>query len=189
MSFTDPYVYPGSRVLRNKAGIRDQAALDVLERVMVVQRRLEPVPGGAFDAAHLKAIHHHFFQDIYDWAGEFRTIEIAKGGSQFQFCRFVPVGVADIHRRIVERRFFVDLTARDFANAAAEIIGDLNYAHPFRDGNGRTQTEYLRQLAARAGWRLHIEAFEREPWIDASRAAHHGDYQPFAERILHHLSN
>jgi hypothetical protein len=44
-------------------------------------------------------------------------------------------------------------------------------------------------LAARAGWRLHIEAFEREPWIDASRAAHHGDYQPFAERILHHLSN
>lgn len=85
----DPYVWPGSDVLRNRLGIRDAADLNVTERRLVLQRAREGVPTGHFDLAHLRAIHRHLFQDVYDWAGEIRTVEIRKGGSQFQFRRYI----------------------------------------------------------------------------------------------------
>jgi cell filamentation protein len=55
-----------------------------MERRLVVQRSREGAPTGDFDLRHLRAIHRHLFQDVYDWAGEIRTVEIAKGGSQFR---------------------------------------------------------------------------------------------------------
>lgn len=183
MSGEDPYLYPGTGVLRNLLGIRDADRLEVAERKLVVNRTRQGPPGGNFDAKHLRAIHKHLFQDVFDWAGEFRTLEIAKGGSQFQFCRFIDVGLADIHRRIVERRFLEGLTAEAFCDEAAPIIGDLNYVHPFREGNGRTQVEFLRQLAFRAGHDLTPASIDPVGWIAASRAAHLGDYQPFSIQI------
>ena len=76
----DPYVYPDTRVLKNKLDFRDAQALDQFERRMVAQRIAEGVPSGDFDLRHLQAIHHHLFQDVYDWAGQVRAVEIAKGG-------------------------------------------------------------------------------------------------------------
>src|SRR5690606_15090999 len=49
-------------------------------------------PSGSFDLKHLRAIHRHLFQDVYDWAGELRTVEIFKGGSQFQFRQYIATG-------------------------------------------------------------------------------------------------
>lgn len=83
---SDPvYGYPPDYlVLQNKAGLKDADRLDRFERRAVIQRIREGVPEGDFDLAHLRAIHRHLFQDVYDWAGELRTVEIAKGGHQFQ---------------------------------------------------------------------------------------------------------
>jgi len=187
VSFVDPYVYPGTQVLRNKFGLQDPKALDLMERWLTTQRRLEGCPEGQFDAAHLKAIHRHIFQDLFDWAGEFRRIEIAKGGNQFQFHRFVSTGLANIHDRLMAADMLVGRSRADFAEAASSIIGDLNYVHPFRDGNGRTQIEYLRQLAWQAGLRFRIDAIEPEAWIEASKRAHMADYRPFAVEILRGL--
>ena len=76
------YCYPPDYiVLRNRLDIRDAPAV---ERQLVAQRLLEPVPAGDYGLAHLKAIHRHLFQDVYAWAGEVRTAEIAKGESRFQ---------------------------------------------------------------------------------------------------------
>ena len=75
----DPYVYAGTSVLRNRLGILNADELDRLERQLVRERILEGIPSGDFDLRHLKAIHHHLFQDIYEWAGKIRTVEISKG--------------------------------------------------------------------------------------------------------------
>ncbi len=88
----DPYVYPGTHVLRNRLGITDARKLDRIERRLVGDRIAEGVPLGSFDLAHLRAIHRHLFQDVYDWAGELRTVEIFKGGNQFQFRQYIPTG-------------------------------------------------------------------------------------------------
>ena len=78
------YCYPPDyTVLRNRLDIRDAPALEAAERELVALRLLEPVPAGDFDLNHLKAIHRHLFQDVYAWAGEVRTVEIAKGDSRF----------------------------------------------------------------------------------------------------------
>jgi cell filamentation protein len=179
----EPYVYPGSHVLRNKLNIRDEARLEAFERRVVIQRGRHGIPPGDFDLAHLQAIHRHLFQDIYDWAGELRTVEISKDGHQFQFRRFIETGMADVHKRLVAARFLAGLDLPAFAAAAGEIIGDVNYVHPFCDGNGRTQLQYLRQLAERADHPLDLTLLERSAWLAASSAAHRADYSLISAEI------
>jgi cell filamentation protein len=179
----DSYTYAGSSVLRNRLGITDGARLDYVERELVTQRAAEGIPAGRFDLVHLRAIHRHLFQNVYDWAGEIRTVEIAKGGHQFQFRRYIETGMADIHRRLESAKFLRRLSRAAFAVAAGEIMGDVNYVHPFREGNGRAQMFYLEQLAAQAGHPIGLNEIDSERWIAASRAAHDGDYQLMGDEI------
>lgn len=134
-------------------------------------------------SAHLKAIHGHLFQDVYDWAGQVRTVEINKGGSQFQPVPYIETGMADVHKRIVAAKEFRGLGRDDFAKQAGQIMGDVNYAHPFREGNGRTQLQYLKQLAGRAGHSLDLEKIDRSKWMEASRQAHAGKYETMSQSI------
>jgi cell filamentation protein len=180
---TDPYVYAGTNVLKNRLDIRDGAKLDRVERQLVTQRAREGIPKGKFDLDHLSAIHRHLFQDIYDWAGEVRTVEISKCGHQFQFRKFIETGMADIHRRLAAERNLRNKTPKVFARKAAEIIGDINYVHPFREGNGRTQLLYLQQLAEHAGYTLDINKIDQAHWLDASRQAHETSYDSMAKCI------
>jgi cell filamentation protein len=177
------YCYPGTSVLRNRLGITDPDKLDYIEREFVSQRFADGAPTGKFDLAHLRAIHRHLFQDVYDWAGEVRTLEIAKGGTQFMFVRFIPTGMADVHRRIVEWDYLRGLDAAAFAEKAGEIIGDINHIHPFREGNGRTQLTYLLQLGVQANHIVDVRRIERAQWYSASIAAHNGRYLEMAAVI------
>jgi cell filamentation protein len=183
VSAEDPYLYPSTDVLRNKLGITDPDLLEAAERALVAQRAAEGIPSGAFDLIHLQAIHHHLFQDIYDWAGELRRVEISKGGHQFQFRRFIEIGMTDVYRRLTEKDFLKRLTPADFAKEVAHIVGDVNYVHPFREGNGRAQLFYLEQLAARAGHPIDLTRVDPSFWVDASRRAHVSDYASMAKEI------
>jgi cell filamentation protein len=180
---SNPYIYPGSTVLRNKLGITDASELDYVERALVAQRAAEGIPTGRFDLAHLQAIHGHLFQDVYDWAGQLRTVEISKGGHQFQFRQFIETGMADVHGRLDKARFLKNLGRDEFAKSAGVIIGDINYVHPFREGNGRTQLFYLEQLAENAGHTIDLGRIEPKRWIEASKAAHQGDYTLIGEAL------
>lgn len=178
------YTYPPDfDVLRNRFDIRDAVLLDEIEREYAVFRLMEGVPEGGFDLRHLRAIHRQLFQDVYDWAGELRVVEISKGKSQFQFRRFIEAGMADVHRRLVAGDFLKGLDAQAFAREAGPIIGDVNYVHPFREGNGRTQMAYLRQLAAQAGHVFEPRRLDPSAWLAASIAAHQADYAPMARCI------
>lgn len=176
MSDTEYCYAPGYSVLKNKFDVRTESELERLERRFTLQRMREPAPKGKFDLAHLKAIHHHLFQDIYEWAGQIRTVEISKGGSQFQFRQYIETGMADVHNRLVKSNFLKGQDAEKFAAAAGQILGDVNYVHPFREGNGRTQLLYLKQLSNAAGHLLDLSHIDRQAWMAASREAHLGRY-------------
>jgi cell filamentation protein len=139
--------------------LKTAVALDRAERRIVSARARQGVPKGKFDFFHLCAVHRDLFQDVYDWAGEIRTAEIPKGGSQFQLRRFIDTGIADVHARLTRAQFQKGTSADDFANAVAPLIGDVNYVLSFREGNGRTQLQYLKQLAAHAGHDLDLTLF------------------------------
>jgi len=179
----DPYVYPGTTVLQNRLNIRDAALLDYHERELVNQAIEQGVPSGGFDLAHFRAIHRQLFQDVYDWAGELRTVEIAKGGHQFQFQRFIVTGMNDVHRRLESKDFLRRLSLHEFVKAVGPIIGDLNYVHPFREGNGRTQLLYLEQLADQADHPIDLARISPRRWLEASRAAHTGQYELMSDEI------
>lgn len=179
----DPYVIAGTGILRNRLGIADARKLDRAERRLVGDRIAEGVPVGSFDLNHLRAIHRHLFQDVYEWAGELRTIEIAKGGSQFQFRQYIPTGMADVHRRLSRAGFLKHLPVREFAREAGVVMGDINYIHPFREGNGRTQAQYVKQLAEQAGHRLDLRRIDPVKWIEASKTSHAADYSLMGEVI------
>jgi len=182
-AFDDPYVYAGTDVLRNRLGIVDAERLDRVERRLATQRAKRGVPTGDFDLKHLCAIHHHLLQDIYDWAGDLRTVEINKGGHQFQFRRYIQTGMSDVRRRLVQSKFLRGLGPDDFAQQAGVIIGDVNYIHPFREGNGRAQALYLKQLAAQAGHDLDLRRIDPALWVEASKSSHGADYELMARVI------
>jgi cell filamentation protein len=179
----DPYLISGSSVLRTRMGIADAEALDRIARRVVIQRIRESAPTGAFDLAPLRAIHRHLFQDVNDWAGEVRAVEIAKDGHQFQFRQFIETGMADVHRRLKTADFLRGLSPGAFAEAAGPILGDLNYVHPFRDGNGRAQLQYLEQLAEQAGHPTDLTRIDPVRWLEASRLSHDGDHAPMVAAI------
>lgn len=97
--------------------------------------------------------------------------------------RFIETGMADIHRRLRRAGYLVGTDRDAFADAAGEIIGDVNHVHPFREGNGRAQAHYLGRLAERAGHRLVLARLDPAGWLHASRASHLGDYGPMREAI------
>ncbi len=79
----DPYVYPGTDVLRNRRNLRDPGQLSEFEALMTARRaaELQVRPSqGTFDGPHVQMIHRHLFQDVYEWAGQVRTINISRGG-------------------------------------------------------------------------------------------------------------
>lgn len=179
----DPYVYPGTTTLQNKLDIRSAEALDRVERRFVIQRIRDGVPTGDFDLPHLQAIHRHLFQDVYEWAGQIRSVEISKDGSKFQLQRYIETGMANVHQRIVGAGYLKGLSPADFAAKAGQIIGDVNHVHPFREGNGRTQLQYLKQLTDQAGHVLALKKLDREAWHQASREANDGRYDAMARCI------
>ncbi len=163
------YRYPYSDVLRNKLCITDALKLDLNEMQIVTIRAENNVPSGEFNLAHLQSIHYHLFQDVYKWAGEIRQTDISKGGHWFHPYNRIEMAMEDVHKRLKKERFLHGLGRAEFANRAAEYIGDVNRIHPFREGNGRTQFQYLKQLGEKAGHFIDLTRFERNSWILASQ--------------------
>jgi len=158
----DPYCYVGTSVLKNKAGLRDENDLKNFETVMSFARAEEPLPNGNFSVAHYCAIHHHLFQDVYSWAGEFRTVRIGKDVSVFCYPGHIAEQMQLLFVKLKEQNFLKDRTQSEFAKGAANFLAELNMIHPFREGNGRVQNTFLVLLAHHASHELDMQKLNPE---------------------------
>lgn len=171
-SFTDPYVYPGTTVLRNLLNERNQRELDRREYKLTYYRRLEldeePIRKG-FDFDRLKETHRRLFQDVYEWAGRPRTVDISKGQSQFLPSAFIDTAAGDTFTWLRRSGLLASTVDDDsFVSLAADLLEKINYVHPFRDGNGRTQRAFLDQVAALSGHSLSWRNVGPEEHLRAS---------------------
>ena len=166
----DPYLYPGTQTLRNIRSIRNPEELAKIEASLTYVRIIElherPVVGN-FDRAHLQAIHKHIFQDVYPWAGKAREgAEIAKPGSPFfAFSQYIAPSLDKVAAQLKSEDQLRGLSADTFSIRAGHYLGELNAIHPFREGNGRTQQEFIRELALQAGHTLEWTRITREQCI------------------------
>lgn len=88
-SFDEPYCYPGTSVLKNKLDLHDYAELEAFEHESASAKGDDSLPSGVFDPVHYRAIHRHLFGEVYDWAGEYRTVRTSKGGDMFCYPEYI----------------------------------------------------------------------------------------------------
>ena len=173
------YCYPESNVLKNKLNIRDVERLRKAERILVSLRLndlLEEPILGRFDLMHLQQIHHYLFQDIYTWAGEIRTVDIAKSNL---FCKvqFIIPQAEKLFAELRSDAYLTNLTRDEFVKKCAYYFSEINALHPFREGNGRTQREFIRQLALSNGYILRFLEVTPEEMLQASIDSFACDYR------------
>jgi cell filamentation protein len=160
-NYVDPdytYTDPKTGILRNLADITDKDVLLFVESGAVAKRILElhenPVKIKGIES--LFAIHKHLFQDIYSWAGKKRIVEISKDGKQFFPTTHFENAYRFIDSLISDYKKTPKYNKQQLAEKLAEILDNVNYLHPFREGNGRTQREFLRLLALEKGLTLNL---------------------------------
>lgn len=180
----DPYCYLGSTVLKNLADLRSQESLDEFEHLSVTQRAEEPFPDGRLGVAHYKAVHRHLFQDVYAWAGRYRSIRIAKGTSMFCYPENIAEQMKALFSDLKAKRHLRGVDADAFAHELSSFLSTINAIHPFREGNGRTQMAFAALLAHRAGHPLALDRLEPQKFLAAMIASFAGSERQLKRIIL-----
>ena len=127
--------------LENKLGITNSAELAREEERISKKKAVELFESGALDKlvpgrfASLQAIHKALFEDIYDFAGELRTVNLAKGNFRFAPLMYLEAALANI-----------DKMPQSTFDEIIEKYVEMNIAHPFREGNGRSTRLWLDQM-------------------------------------------
>lgn len=143
------YCYPNSDVLVNKLNIHDNKKLATVERKLVLLKLYTLRQNkniGNFDIYHFLSIHKFLFEDIYPFAGKIRSEDIAKGSFRFAKWEYIE----DELRKLLDKLSkdnLKNLSKEEMAKKLAYYMSELNVLHPFREGNGRTIREFIRQLA------------------------------------------
>jgi cell filamentation protein len=176
MSDVDPYLIPGTGVLRNLVNAHSGQALNAAENDWVTFRflQLQKTPLTAEGTVkQLQWIHHFLFQDVYEWAGRIRTIDMSKGGgSVFQPLQLFPTGVQYAESTLQADRMLQGLDRGRFIERLAVSFDNFNTLHPFREGNGRTQRVFWTLVARDAGWGLDWSQVSKRENDIASFIAH-----------------
>lgn len=187
-SYTYPDV-PGdpdrTGVLRNKLSLTTHSELRPAEYALTNIRQIEMTegrgPSGNFDTAHLKAIHGYIFQDVYEWAGHTRNespivdgqrVEpiggLSKGGTSFLPGSRIEMGLDEALKPIRDPQALRNATPEEFAERAAKVLSELNYVHPFREGNGRAQEAFISELGRHYGQEIDFSVITKPRMIEAS---------------------
>ncbi len=159
--YLDPdytYTDPKTGLLRNLQDITDPEVLLFVESGAVTKQlqKLYENPIKITGTDSLFAIHKQLFIDIYNWAGKKRTVEISKDRKQFFPTSHFNNALRYIDQLISEFKHIPKDNKHKLAEKLAEILDNVNYLHPFREGNGRTQREFLRMLALEKGLSLNL---------------------------------
>jgi cell filamentation protein len=172
----DPYLIPGTNVLRNKVNAQSEQALADAENDLVNARysKLASMPLRAEGTvSQLQWIHHFLFQDVYEWAGRIRTIDMSKGGgSVFQPLQLFSTGVLYAEETLRNDHMLQGLDRERFIERLAVGFDNFNTLHPFREGNGRAQRVFWTLIARDAGWGLDWSQVSKRENDMASFIAH-----------------
>ncbi|KAB2329422.1 Fic/DOC family protein [Bacillus mesophilum] len=182
--YQSKYCYPGTEILKNKFNVKDQQVLDTLDAGLTAKRLLDlqknPIKG-SFDMQHLKKIHAYIFQDLYSFAGEIRTENISKG-FPFADVNYLQPAADVIFNQLKKEKHLAGLDYKSFSERAAYYMAEINVLHPFREGNGRSQREFIRTLACRNGYNLDWSKVDKNKALETfirSKVDHH----PLADLI------
>jgi len=169
--------YEGTPCLINKLGIKDDEKLKEFEAAVTLAKasELETNPiAHTFDVAHYKAIHKFLFEDIYEWAGEYRSINMSKKGTSFAEADKIPALMNACFRRLKDNDFFRNESFDEFIENIVDFYQVTNMIHPFREGNGRTQRLFIAQLIRHDGYDINFADVDSDELMIATIQAANG---------------
>lgn len=164
------YCYRDTNVLKNRFGLKDNQQLRLVEADITAVRQndlLKTPITGRFTSNHLCRIHKYLFGDVYPFAGHFRKEDIMKGTTRFLSHSEIKVKLFELLERLEKENHLRNLSADDLVSRSAFYLAELNYIHPFREGNGRTIREFMRLLYEQAGYDIHWDAVSPEVLLQA----------------------
>ena len=165
------YCYPGSDVLINKLNIKDNQLLSEAERKIVLTKSYELRKNskiGDFDLNHFLEIHKFLFEDIYPFAGKFRNENIAKGYFSFAEWQYIEPEIKRLFDKLKAENYLQGRSREELVKGLAYYLSELNVLHPFREGNGRTIREFIRELAFFNGYVLGLQNTTSDELLKAS---------------------
>ncbi|MCR1575951.1 MAG: putative adenosine monophosphate-protein transferase Fic [Klebsiella aerogenes] len=180
----DPYLYPTLDVLRNRLGIRQAQRLEQTAWEFTSLRAATiPLGPRGLGLPHLCAIHRQLYQDLFDWAGKLREIDIYQGDTPFCHFAWIEKEGNALMRKLEEEDYLCEQPRETFVERLSWYYGEINVLHPFRLGNGLTQRIFFEQLAIHAGYLLDWRGIEPDAWSQANQQGAMGDPEPL-ERIF-----
>ncbi len=187
----DSYCYTNSDVLRNKLRLTEYDNLQEAELALSAARYNEYRSNISsikdFNLLHLQALHHQLFQDIYDWAGHLRKVDISKGSTRF--CAFTRIQAESekLFKKILSLEAYEQKTT--LIAKIADIYCELNVIHPFREGNGRAQRFFFEELLFYLGMNVVWPNISKEQWVTANIDGYNGDLNALMEIVKGAISN
>ncbi len=181
----DPYSDPVTGVLYNKLGLGTAAGLEAAEREITHAALIlldESPVSPSYDLPQLQEIHKRIFGDIYEWAGQIRTVAITKGAIAC-LPQYIDSSAAVIFGELHGEDCLRGLRRDAFVGRLAHYLGEVNALHPFREGNGRAQRAFFGQLARDAGFTLAWQHLDPARNVKASAAIMRGDPEPMREML------
>lgn len=168
------YCYKGTNILVNKLEIKNNKDLLKYENQIVIIKlfdlRQKGITGN-FDIKHFASIHRYLFEDIYPFAGMFRNENIAKDNFRFAEWEYIEEELNKLLKQLKEEKYLNNLKKEELVDRLAYYMAELNVLHPFREGNGRTTREFIRQLALYNGYAFNLKKIDPKKMLDASIAS------------------
>lgn len=166
------YCYENSSVLINKLNIKNEKELQKYEAKITAAKLLglrQHGITGNFDVKHFISIHTYLFEDIYSFAGKFRNEDISKGVFSFAHWEYIDLELERLLLELKSEKYLEGIKQAELAKRLAYYISELNVLHPFREGNGRTIREFIRQLALKNGYILNLKKVLPREMLEASK--------------------
>lgn len=165
-------------MLRNRLDIHDDILLAKAEREIstLAASEIEFVLP-PYDLDYFQRIHRQLFGDIYDWAGDIRTIDISKGDTRFCSAHRIQPEANKLFRTLLELNWFEGMDRMDLVVGAARFYGNLNIIHPFREGNGRAQRLLFEHITINVGYQIDWWQVDEGEWLQANIDAVVCDYR------------
>ena len=170
--------YENTNVLKNKFNLKEQTKLDLVERnitSLLIAQALINIPFENVNFEFYKSLHSYVFSDIYEWAGTTRTINMSKKGTVF--CDFgdIELTAKNIFKGLIKNNFLKEFSNNEFINEFTELYCNLNYLHPFREGNGRIQRLFLTMLLKDMNKVLYFSNIDKDLLMIATIKSVSGD--------------
>ena len=182
--------YENSNVLINKFDIRDEKELEMMERnltsYLMAQATIE-IPFEDVNFEFYKNLHKYVFGEIYDWAGTIRKVDMSKSGTKFCPANEIEKRGKNIFDRLETQNYLKGFKGEEFINEFVDLYCELNYLHPFREGNGRIQRQFLLMLLNNMGKHIDFKDIDRDLLMIATIKSVKGDLFMLKDIFREHI--